>query len=862
MVHTAVMYGEDDYNLGQKIGLPKHHTVDESGKFTKDVNEFAGKFVKDAEPEIISYLKNKNLLFKTEPYAHDYPFCWRCKAPLLYYANDSWFVAMSKLKKKLLANNKKINWIPSHLKDGRFGEFLKDIKDWAFSRERYWGTPLPIWKCEKCKKDMVIGSYEEIHKNSYHKRNTFYFVRHGFSTKNEDNITSSRLENDKYHLTERGIKESKEAAKKLKKWGGADVIVSSPFLRTKETAEIIAGILGVKVQIDPRLHELDHGSMCEGHIGLACLKDGLPSDLNFKFGDGESWMDVRKRMMEAFLDLNKKHEGKKILIVGHGDPLTILEAMVDRRSDKELLAVLRGQSGKYGKPEPVKIQKEYIKKGELRKLDFKYGPYDEFGYLNPHRPYIDEIFLKCKKCGGKMTRVKEVADVWFDSGAMPFAQWHYPFSVEGNSASSGENEKEFKKNFPADFITEGIDQTRGWFYSLLAVSTLLGKEAPYKNVVSYSHVLDEKGKKMSKSLGNTVNPWDVIEKFGADAARWYFYTVNNPGDSKLFSEKDVGAKFFGFMTTLWNSLRFFELYHDENTELLTHPVPKTALDRWIYSKINNLIKLSSERMDAYDLTSASRAIENFVVEDLSNWWIRRSRNRFQKSNGEREKSEALSILRHLLLEVSKIIAPFIPFTAEEIHLRLHKGKAPGTLSVHLHDWPRVKREFIDDSLENGMDQLRKIVALGLAQRKEKNIKVRQPLHSIKIKTGINKDLVIYLKEEVNVKNVIYDPDQKEEVLLDTELTQDLIIEGYVRELIRKIQDMRKEAGYKFEQKVLCRWHSEDSDIKEVMNIFGEEIKSATLTDLFEEHPSGKEKFDIEIEFELAPNRKISLGLHA
>ncbi len=845
IVHVAPMYGEDDYKLGEKIGLPKHHTVDDEGRFTKDVPEFAGRFVKDAEPDIINYLKNNGALFKAEPYAHDYPFCWRCKSPLLYYARNSWFVAMSKLRKELLKNNKKINWIPGHLKEGRFGEFLKEAKDWAFSRERFWGTPLPLWKC-KCGNNLIAGSYEELHQNAFPKLNIFYYARHATSAKNDGNIISSRLESDRYHLTEKGIEESKNAAKKLKKYGGADMIISSPFLRAKETAEIIGDILGVKIQIDERLNEIDHGSACEGRDQFMCLGETTPSDLKFKFGDGESWMDVRKRMAAVLADLNKKYEGKKILIVSHGDPLAILEAITEMKSDKELLETLKAINPAF--LEPKNGRKSYPKRGELKRLNYKYGPYDEFGYLNPHRPYVDGIFLKCRKCGDKMVRAKEVVDVWFDSGAMPYGQIHWPFSGE-------------KLKLPADFIAEGIDQTRGWFYTLLAVSTLLKKGAPYKNVISYSHVLDEKGGKMSKSLGNTVDPWDIIDRFGADSARWYFYTVNNPGEPKLFSTKDVAAQLFGFLTTLFNSFRFFELYFGpDKVEFADHLEPKNILDKWIFSRIQNLIKFTTRKMDEYDLTNSSRAIEKFVVGDLSNWWIRRSRQRFQRPKNSAELSEAVSFLRYLLLQTSKLIAPFTPFIAEHLHIKLHKGKAPSTLSVHLHDWPGYNGKFIDKELEEKMENLRNLAAKGLAQRKEKNIKVRQALAAISLKVKIDPELEVYLKDEVNVRGISCDPNQKEDVLLDTRLSGDLIVEGYVREIIRKIQDMRKEAGYGFDRKVSARWRSEDEEIKKAVERFESEIKTAALLDVLEEYPQPKQSFDVETEFDLAPGRKIWIGI--
>ncbi|TSD02774.1 MAG: isoleucyl-tRNA synthetase [Parcubacteria group bacterium Athens0714_16] len=586
VVHTAVMYGVDDYELGEKIGLPKVHTVNLDGTFNELLPKWQGRFVKDVEKEIITDLEERNILYKTEMYAHDYPFCWRCGTPLIYFAKDSWYFKMSALREDLIKNNETINWIPNNIKEGRFGEWLRDVKDWAISRERYWGTPIPVWECQttNCKHMVVVGGYDELEKLS----------------------------------------------------------------------------------------------------------------------------------------------GKKI--------------------------------------------------------------------EDPHKPYIDEIKIKCEKCGSEMKRVPDVMDCWFDSGSMPFAQSHYPFENR-ELIDSG-------KLFPADFISEGVDQTRGWFYTLLAVSTILGKGASYKNVISLGHLLDKNGKKMSKSLGNVVNPIEMIDKYGVDTLRWYLYTVNQPGDPILFDE--VSLKKSGkVFTTLANVLSFYKMFSNGG-EIEKNDIEnvENILDKWIIGKMNLLIKNVTKNLEEYNITTSARDIDDFIM-DLSQWYVRRSRDRF-KGEDEKDKENAKKTLGWVLLNTSKLIAPFAPFFAESVYKELGtKNKE----SVHLENYPEANEKWIDEKMFELMKDTRRIISVGLEGRMSKNIKVRQPLQSLKFgkKSLSGKDEYLELiKDEVNVKEVLFSAkggsasggyeSNEDWVELNTELTEELIQEGIMRDLLRQIQDMRKTKG--------------------------------------------------------------------
>src|SRR3989338_1662346 len=443
-------------------------------------------------------------------------------------------------------------------------------------------------------------------------------------------------------------------------------------------------------------------------------------------------------MASFLLDIDSKNEGKKILIVSHADPIWLLENFT---------------LGLTGDDAIGNRKEKFPKEGELKKIKLKNLPYDDNGDLDLHRPYIDNITIKCSKCSSEMKKIPDLIDVWFDSGAMPYAQWHWPF----------ENEKMFKEQFPADFIVEAIDQTRGWFFTLLAISTLLEKGAPFKNVMVLGHTLDEKGIKMSKSKGNFVPVMEFMDKYGVDVLRWYFLSSMTIGESKSVIPREIEDKQKGFFGTLGNCIKFYELYGKGETGSFQDIKSKdlNPLDRWILSKLNGLIDEVSYGLDKYDPTSAAKAIEKFIAEDVSNWWLRRSRRR----------KEALGLLRFILLEVAKIIAPFIPFTAEDIHMRLHAGQNAGTQSVHLHDWPSVSKKHIDLGLEKQMEEVRSLIAEGLASRKANQMKVRQPLRSATLGLSVEfpSGLEELMKDELNVKNIVYDKSQKERIVLDLKL---------------------------------------------------------------------------------------------
>ncbi|PJA28124.1 MAG: isoleucine--tRNA ligase, partial [candidate division Zixibacteria bacterium CG_4_9_14_3_um_filter_46_8] len=681
IVHIAPAFGADDYNLSIEYDLPVIQAVDERGKFIPEVAIWAGKFVKEADPEIIENLKSRGLLYKAETYSHTYPFCWRCDSPLLYYARRSWFIRTTAFKDKMIANNKQINWQPPEIRDGRFGEWLENNVDWALSRERFWGTPLPIWVCAKCNHEQSIGSIQEL-----------------------------------------------------------------------------------------------------------------------------------------------KNIGRQV-------------------------------------PDDIEL----------------------------HKPYVDRITLECPKCKGEMKRTPEVIDAWFDSGSMPFAQYHYPF----------ENQQRFERRFPADFIAEGIDQTRGWFYSLLAISTFLFGKSSYKNIVVNELILDKDGQKMSKSRGNAVNPQYILSTMGADAARWYMMSTSQVWLPTRFDVNGVTEVAKKFLSTLKNSYSFFALYasiDDFNPgEVNKSDLKPAIIDRWLESKLASLSSEVDNSYSDFEITRACRLIQHFVIEDLSNWYIRRCRRRYWGSEQTADKATAYYYLWEALTIVCKLAAPVAPFLTEQIFINLTEpmGK-DNRLSVHLEMFPLADLSLADPNLELLMENVKNIVSLGLAARKRCKIKVRQPLSMILVSfkgewEGTKYDqLISHIKDELNVKEVRF-VDNLEDlsilkvkpnfrnlgpkfgkhanhiaeilkelssessakfketgsirlsmdgkdfpvlsddvefvtsyqadyeviaegettVALNTEITIDLQYEGFAREIINKVQNMRKEADYNVTDKIKIQFLGSD-----------------------------------------------------
>ncbi|RKD21460.1 Isoleucyl-tRNA synthetase [Caminicella sporogenes DSM 14501] len=690
IVHTAPAFGEDDYNTGKRYNLPVLQPVNEDGKYT--ATPWEGMFVLDADIEIIKWLHAEGKLYKKQKMAHNYPHCWRCKTPLLYYAKPSWYIEMTKLKDKLIENNNTVEWYPSYVGEKRFGNWLENLNDWAISRSRYWGTPLNLWRCE-CGHVESIGSRKEL--------------------------------------------------------------------------------------VEKAIEDIDES-------------------------------------------------------------------------------------------------------------------------IELHRPYVDEIHIKCEKCGGVMTRVTDVIDCWFDSGSMPFAQHHYPFENKENF---------FDELFPADFICEGIDQTRGWFYSLLAVSTFVTGKSPYKRVLVNDLILDKEGRKMSKSRGNTVDPFELFDKYGADVLRWYLLYVSPAWTPTKFDEeglKEVQSKFF---STIKNVYNFFTLYANTDEldprEFFVEYKDRPELDRWILSKYNSLLKAVMQDLEVFDLTKAVRKIQEFVNEDLSNWYIRRSRRRFWATELTEDKKSVYNTTFEILVGVCQMVAPFAPYLSEEIYKKL-----TGELSVHLSDYPVANEELIDLKLEEKMDLVRDLVGLGRAARESVKIKVRQPIAKVMIDgkyEQIISDLVPLIKEELNVKEVVFAKDLKEFmnfslkpnfreagpklgakiklfgkalaeldgskvapkieagesvtvnldgedievtkdlvqitisakegftvemannlfVILDTTLTPELINEGYAREFISKVQQMRKNNGYEMMDNIKIFFDGDD-EIANAVEIHKKYIMEETL----------------------------------
>jgi isoleucyl-tRNA synthetase len=611
-----------------------------------------------------------------------------------------------------------------------------------------------------CEHAIVIGSLEDLNKHAYHK-NTFFLVRHTESNHNVENIFAYGPErgNNVSRLTEKGIVQAKKIAANLKKVG-VKIIFTSPYRRTKEVSEIISKETGAKIFVEERLGELNPGVFAGRSVEEFNKFFANPVEKFYKTPPGgENLTDAKRRMLAVLQEINQQYDGQKIAIVSHGDPLWALEAALLNAGPEAMDRV------------------PYIDVGEYHKVSLPAWPYDRDGAVDIHKPFVDSLILRCPKCSGPMERVKEVMDVWFDSGAMPFAQAHYPFEKVQNSKHKIQN----SIDYPADYITEAIDQTRGWFYTLLAVAVALGKKAPYKNVISLGLVLDKNGQKMSKSKGNVVDPWQMIQKYGADVVRWYFYTINPPGEPKKFDEMDLRKVFNKLFLILYNSYVFYANYGGDKSK------PIKALDNWVLARLNETLKNAGSYLEQYDIGAAAKILESFV-DDLSRWYIRRSRKNFSPK-----------VINRVLSELSKGLAPFVPFFAEALFQSLATGRGQMKASVHLENWPSAVQKAADKMLIKKMQEARTLCGLALAEREKLNIKVRQPLSQLKINSKFvkktDKDILRLIAKEVNIKKIIVDNKMKVVVELDVRITPELRNEGLMRELTRLVQGLRHDAGY-------------------------------------------------------------------
>jgi len=801
VVHTAVVYGEEDYELGLREGLPVVPLLDEKGVFNEQAPKFLrGVAFKDAEVLIKNDLAKRGLLFAREKHTHSYPHCWRCGKELFYNAIPAWFINIQKIKRKLLASNaKEMNWFPAHLRHGRYEKSVEQAPDWNISRNRYWGNPIPVWRCGKCEHVEVVGSLAELDELDP-APTTLILMRHGQALHNVKDIVNPLPEHDRDNvMTERGQRDVRAATQRLKR-ERIDAVLASSSFRAQETAKMVAREIGIdNVETVPALDDIYVGGFEGQPISqFRQFFGNLDERFSKKPKGAENLREVRVRVMSAVAAIRKKHAGRRVLVVTHGDPSWVLMAAVQ------------------GLPEAAYGTARYLKPAEFCVVRLHNWPYDTSGELDLHRPYIDEVVLRCSKCGGEARRITEIFDSWTEAGSMPFAEYHYPF----------ENKRVFESRFPAQFVAEYIAQTRAWFYVMHVIALILFGKAPFENIVTTGTILAEDGTKMSKSKGNFPDPWDVIHKYGADSLR--FYLMNSSvmqADNLNFSVRDLEIVHRKVVLILWNVYNYFATYAPRTPRQkgqMSGAARKSLLDRWIDGRTNELVDRVTLSLDSYDTVRATRAIADYV-DDLSRWYVRRSRGR--------RDAAFFATLHDCLCITSKVIAPIMPYVAEMLYggLGRYYRKPTDPESVHLTPWPKVNKRLIEKKLFKSMEEIRRLASLALAKRAELKIRVRQPLGVLRVQrleVGEFKELLGLLKDEVNVKQVLIDSAIKSEIELDTTLTSKLREEGLAREIVRHVQELRRDAGLKPVERVRVGVRG-DRELEAVADRWQKLIKQAT-----------------------------------